>query len=85
MDNSKVMVLIDGGVTHNFIDEEFMRKKGFKTQEFPGFEGVFGNRSTTSSNRMVENVKVKFGEYVVTSDFYILPLGGLPHLVLGVQ
>lgn len=34
---------------------------------------------------MVENVKVKFREYIITSDFYIILLGGLPHLVLGVK
>jgi len=32
VDNNKVVVLIDDGTTHNFIDEEFIRKKGFKTQ-----------------------------------------------------
>lgn len=43
------------------------------------------NGSTTTSHGMVETVKAKLGDYVVTSDFYILPLRGLPHIVLWVQ
>jgi len=34
VDNSNIVVLIYGGATHNFIDGEFVRKKGFKTKEF---------------------------------------------------
>lgn len=33
----------------------------------------------------MENIIVKLGDYTITSDFYILPLGGLPHIVFGVQ
>lgn len=34
---------------------------------------------------MVENIKVNLGDYVITRNFYILPLGGLPYLMTGVQ
>jgi len=82
INNNKVVVLIDNGATHNFIDEEFMRKEGFKTQKF---EVAVGNGSVSSSLMMIENIKVKLGDYGVISDFYSLPLGGIPHIVLRVQ
>lgn len=48
------------------------------------FDVAIGNRSTTTSHKLVENIKVKLGDYTITSDLYILPLEGLPHIVLGV-
>ena len=68
IDNNKVLVLIDNGATHNFIDEGFVKEKGFKTKEFQGFEVVIGNEKPTLIHKMVEKIKVNLGDYVVTSD-----------------
>lgn len=52
--NQEVMVLIDLGATHNFIDEVFVRKKGLKTKEFEGFRVTNANGKLMLVDKIVE-------------------------------
>lgn len=83
--NQEVIVLIDLGSMHNFIDEEFVRKKGLKTKEFEGFRMTNANGKLTLVDQIVEKFSVRLQDYVAREDFYVYPLDGIPHLILGVQ
>lgn len=76
------MVLIDLRVTHNLIDDEFMKKNGLKTKYFEGFHVTNANGKL----KLVENIIEKFGVsiqgYEAMKDFYVYPLHGIPRLIL---
>lgn len=62
--NQEVMVLIDPGATNSFIDEEFMRNKGFKTKEFEGFHFININGKLKLVDNIVEKFGIRFQDYV---------------------
>lgn len=43
VDKSKILILIDGGAMHNFIDEDFIKEIEIKMQEYKGFDVTVGN------------------------------------------
>lgn len=54
-----VMVLIDPGASHNFIDEGFAKKKGLRTKGFEGFKVFNANRKLTLVDQIVERFEVR--------------------------
>jgi len=81
----KVIVLVDGGATHNFVDEKFVGRKKLKAEPFGGFNVVTGkNGNIVPCNKMVRKLDLRFKDYTV-DDFFVFPVGGTPPLVLGVQ
>lgn len=78
------MVLIDPGASHNFIDDGFVERKGLKTQALEGFKVSNANGKLTLVNHIVERFSVRLQSCVVQEDFYLYPLKGHPHMILGV-
>lgn len=72
----KVITLIDGGATHNFIDEEFVARKKLKLELFAGFNVATGNGNLVPCNKYVTNLKIEFDGHSIEEDFYVFPLGG---------
>lgn len=67
--------MIDGGATHNFIDEEFV-EKDLKTIEFEGFHAtVVENGNIAPCNRVIDKLRVSLGSYSLISDFYVFLFG----------
>lgn len=80
-----MIVLINGGATHNFIDEGFVVKKKLKTNSFVGFNVAIGSGNVLPCKRVVPQLKVELDNYTAVNDFYVFPMGSVPHMVLGVQ
>ena len=80
-----VMVLIDLGASHNFIDAGFVEKKNIKAKGFEGFKVSNANGELTLVDHIVERFGVRLQSCTVRENFYVFPLKGHPHIILGVQ
>lgn len=80
----KVLVLIDGGATHNFVNEKLATAKKMKIEPFSGSDVIVENGNITPCKN-VPKMKVSLKDYTIEDDFFIFPLGDSPHVVLGVQ
>lgn len=80
-----VMVMIDPGALHNFIDIHFAESKDLKTKGFEGFRVSNANGKLTLVDWVVERLGVKLQGCVVRENFYLYTLMGHPHIILGVQ
>lgn len=76
---------IDPSAMHNFIDEEFVKKKVLKEKQFKGFHVNNTNGKLTLVDNIAERFGFKIQEYVARQEFYVYPLDGIPHLILGVR
>jgi len=79
-----VMVLIDPGASHNFIDAGFV-EKNLKTKGFKGFKVSNVNGKLMLVDHIIERFVVRLQSYTVKENFYVYPLKGHPHIILGVQ
>ena len=80
-----IMVMIDPRASHNFIDINFAEKKDLKIKGFKDFRVSNANGKLTLVDRVVECLGVKLQGCVVREGFYLYPLMGHPHIILGVQ
>jgi len=80
-----VMVLIDLGTSYNFVDASFVEKKRMRTKAFEGFRVSNANGELTLVDHIVEWFGVRLQSCVVREEFYLYPLKGHPHIILGVQ
>jgi len=83
VEGEKIVVLIDGGTTHNFIDESFVDNKRIKNEPFAGFNVATSKGDISPCTKLVKQFKVSLDNYEVIDDFYVFPKGGIPHVVLG--
>ena len=82
--NKNVMVLIDGGSTHNFIDQAIVSKFGLPVIRDRKFEVMVANREKIECVGQCRSLILTIQGYSVTADYYILPVAAC-QLVLGVQ
>lgn len=80
-----VLILIDGGGTRNYIDEQFVAKKYLPTEEFEGFKVANANGVINLCDTVVKKLGVRIEDHVVREDFYVYPMGGTPQMILRVQ
>jgi hypothetical protein len=82
--NKKVMLLIDGGSTHNFIDEAIVSKLALPINREKKFQVMVANREKIDCVGQCRALIINIEGYPVIVDFYILPVATC-QLVLGVQ
>ena len=80
----RVGVLIDGGVTQNFIDVAWVAKRGISTEKFEGFTVAVVENSSMECNYWIPKLNVTLGNYQMTDSFYVVDVADA-HVVLGVQ
>jgi len=80
----RVMTLVDGGVTHNFIYTTLVAGRGLQTKEFEGFIVAMVYGYTMTCLDRVPYLEVKLGNYTLTYTFYVVHLSET-HVVLGVK
>jgi len=76
------MTLIDGGAIHNFIDVALVTRRQIPIEDFDGFNVVVGDGYNMACTQRIKGLYVKFGNYMLTDDFYVINLVDT-HVVLG--
>ncbi|CAA0825927.1 Unknown protein, partial [Striga hermonthica] len=80
----RVMVLVDNGSSHNFINADLSENLNLPTTKFEPFEVRVANGERLQCIESFRKVPIKFQGVTVKADLYALPLFG-PDVVLGVQ
>ncbi|CAA0819826.1 Unknown protein, partial [Striga hermonthica] len=80
----RVMVLVDNGSSHNFINADLSQKLRLPTTKIEPFEVRVANGERLQCSESFRKVLIKFQGVTVKADLYALPLVG-PDVVLGVQ
>jgi hypothetical protein len=79
-----VIVLIDGGSTHNFIDSTLVARRGIPTVDFEGFDVVVAGGRRMPCTKKISELQVALGNYTVTDDFFVVEVP-YTNVILGVQ
>ena len=82
--NKDVVVLIDGGSTHNFIEQSLVERFGLTVDNGVKLEVVVANRDKLACVGRVRGLTIIIQGYTITTDFFVLPIAACP-IVLGVQ
>jgi hypothetical protein len=80
----RVVVLIDSGSTHNFVDSKLAASLGIHPQPHDGIKVQIANGQEVASPGRSREVEVKLSGIVFRTDLFILPLAGCD-AVLGIQ
>ncbi|CAA0824894.1 Unknown protein, partial [Striga hermonthica] len=79
-----VVVLVDNGSSHNFINTDLSEKLKLPTTKIEPFEVRVANRERLQCTESFRKVPIKYNGVTVKVDLYALPLVG-PEVVLGMQ
>nr|TKS05812.1 hypothetical protein D5086_0000129320 [Populus alba] len=82
--NKSVTVLINGGSTHNFIDQAVVSKFGLPVNRSKQFQVMVANREKITYNGQCQGFTLNIQGQTITANYYILPVTAC-QLVLGVQ
>jgi hypothetical protein len=81
--NKNVTVLIDGGSTHNFIDQALVSRFGLPVTQGKQLQVMVANREKIECAGQCHDLTLIIQGLPVTTDYYILPVAAC-QLVLGV-
>lgn len=81
--NKEVMVLIDGGSTHNFIDRVVVTKFGLHVEHNKTIQVTVTNQEKIECNGLCRSFTIMIQGQAITADYYILPVAACS-VVLGV-
>jgi hypothetical protein len=79
----RVIVLFDGGASHNFIDSSLVERKGIAAESFEEFSVIILRENTLDCTRYVPRMTLNLGNYMLTDDFYVVKIPDT-NVVLGV-
>jgi hypothetical protein len=82
--SKNVTVLIDGGSTHNFIDQALVSRFGLPVTQGKQLQVMVANREKIECAGQCQALTLIIQGHPVTTDYYILPVAAC-QLVLGVQ
>jgi len=82
--NTQVTVLIDGGSTHNFIDQSTATKLGLLVIHGKTIQVTMGNKETIECTGRCLGLALSIQGIIVRADFFVLPVATC-QVVLGVQ
>jgi hypothetical protein len=80
----RVIVLVDGGASHNFIDSSLVEQKSIVAESFGGFSVVIPRENTLDCTRYVPQMTLNLGNYMLINDFYVVKIPDT-NVVLGFQ
>lgn len=80
----QVVILVDGGSTHNFIQEHLAHQLGLPTQTTTPLNVMVGNGHHLDCRHVCATLAVHIKDIVFNIDLHVLPLCGA-HIVLDVQ
>ncbi|GJY71259.1 retrotransposon gag domain, retroviral aspartyl protease [Tanacetum coccineum] len=82
--STEVLILIDGGSTHNFISDVLVNELKLATQPLAPFGVQIGNGDVIRCGQICKSLPVQINDLKITEDFHPFSLGGAD-LVLGIQ
>lgn len=80
----RVMVLIDNGSSHNFLNQEVAKKLNLKAERVQPFYVKVANGEKLGCTTIYNQVSIRMQGVTIITDLFALPLGGLD-VVLGIQ
>ncbi|KAH7517610.1 hypothetical protein FEM48_Zijuj09G0083100 [Ziziphus jujuba var. spinosa] len=84
LQNKDLRVLINGGSTHNFIDQAVITKYGLPIEKSKKFHVMVANKERIECAGLCHALTMKIQGCPVTADYYVLPVAACP-VVLGVE
>ncbi|KAJ0440472.1 putative nucleotidyltransferase, Ribonuclease H [Helianthus annuus] len=82
--STEVLILIDGGSTHNFISDVLVNELKLASQPVAPFGVQIGNGDVIRCSHICKNLSIQVNDLKITQDFHPFSLGGAD-LVLGIQ
>ena len=80
----KVMVLVDGEGTHNFIDPSVVERIKLQAETFDGFIVIIPGNNSMDCTKCIPKLQVTIGNHTITHNFYVVNMDDT-NVVLGVQ
>jgi len=80
----KVVILVDSGSTHNFINKKVAEQLNCFPYPVKNFQVMISNGGSINCGGKCHNIKVNIGDYNLTTTMYAIPIGGVD-VVVGVQ
>ncbi|GJR76866.1 retrotransposon gag domain, retroviral aspartyl protease [Tanacetum coccineum] len=74
--STEVLILIDGGSTHNFISDVLVNELKLATQPLAPFGVQIGNGDVIRCGQICKNLPVQINDLKITQDFHPFSLGG---------
>jgi hypothetical protein len=84
LQNKSLIVLIDGGSTHNFIDQAIATRFGLPIVKDRKLQVVVANRERVECAGRCQGIMLSIQGITITTDYYVLPVAAC-QVVLGVQ
>ncbi|XP_077226272.1 uncharacterized protein LOC143859450 [Tasmannia lanceolata] len=84
IENHVLQVLVDGGSTHNFIQERVAKFLGLPITHSPHFKVQVGNGQFLTCQGMCSKIQIVIQNHSFVTDFFIISLQGAD-VILGVQ
>ena len=84
MQGNKIIDLVDGGVTHNFIDSALVERRKIPADSFEGFTVVILGNHTMECNQWIPKLQVNISYYTVKDNFYVVNVADTD-MVLGLK
>ena len=80
----RVLVLVDSGATHSFIDTQLVQRRGIHIADFEGFSVLVLGARTMQCAKYVPTLTITLETYTLTYHFFIFDILDAK-LILGVQ
>lgn len=84
LNSNEVLILVDGGSTHNFISDMVVKELRLVTQLITPLGLQIGNGDIIRCGQICKNLSAQVDDLKIVQDFHPFSLGGAD-LVLGVQ
>ncbi|KAF5757863.1 putative nucleotidyltransferase, Ribonuclease H [Helianthus annuus] len=84
LNSTEVLILVDGGSTHNFISDVLVNELNLPTHLVSPFGVQIGNGDVIRCNKVCRELSVQVNDLKISQDFYPFSIGGAD-LVLGIQ
>ena len=76
------MVLVDGGVTQNFIDAALVERTKLKSEIFYGFIVIIPGNNSMDCTKWIPKLQVTLGNHTIIDNFYVANVDDM-NVVLG--
>ena len=83
MQGQKVMVILDVGATHNFVDETLVERIKLQVKTFDGFTVIIPVNNSMNCTKWFPKLQITIGNHTITDNLYVLNVTDT-NVVLGV-